>query len=312
MQYIKRCRTVLAIIFVWSVVGNAMEQPGPSQMAAAAAGGQAGYDSDSEDERDYQYHGLPHLRLSQRQGTRCLAVSRGIHFSSTSFDKPQRSHMRRADESGWPIYASAAYDMAGVPLGSQTDLDRVQAMAMRIREMIAGLPPEKRNEFQELYSNSYDAFHKKLGKPDPKGIFAQFTSQKNPQVSTSETFLHGARYAAGMKYLGAGIEKLDPEYDGRGKPRHPYLGKLYIMLVDEARTRELEPYFVVWAHANAYIKISEHYSKNVLVEREVSFPGLIPGECVVLSTPVRVPSFAGEYKTWYADKYGISKRVFTP
>ena len=200
--------------------------------------------------------------------------------------------------------------MAGQPLGSPSEPARVYAEAMRIREIIASLPEAKRHVFQELYSNNYDAFHKRLAKPDVQHIFDQFASQKNPQVSTSEYCLHGARYAAGVKYLGAGVEQLDPEYDGNGKPRHPYLGKLYVILVDETRLGELVPFFVVWAHANNLIKVSDHFRKNVLVEREVSFPGFIPGECVVLSVPVRVPSFTGDYKPWYQAKYGLSKRSY--
>ena len=109
MPYDKIAKMLLSVVLMRSLFCHAMEQPGPSQGAAAAAVGEpAGYDSDSEDERDYHYRGLPQLRLSQRDGTRCLALMRGIHFSPTSFDKPQRSHMRRADESGRPIYASAA------------------------------------------------------------------------------------------------------------------------------------------------------------------------------------------------------------
>ena len=270
----------------------------------------ADYDSDSEDEAGYVYHGLGHLTIPEGMGERCLAVMRGVHFSPASLSKQQRSHMRKTSQAGQTIFSSAAYDVAHKPLGSIDADGSVQAAATSTREKIKGLPEAKRHVFQELYSNNYDGFHNRLSKPDPQGIFSQFTSQKNPQVSTSEYCFHAVRYAMGVKYLGSGVEPLKPEYNSQGKPKHPYLGKLYVMLVDEAVLEELSPYFVVWAHANMLIKVSDHFRKNVLVEREVSFPGYIPGRCVVLSVPVRVPSFEGEYKQWYFNKYGLTKLVY--
>ena len=268
------------------------------------------YDSDSEDEKDYQYNGFKPIAIFPKPGTRCLVVCRGIHFSPSYFSKEQKSHLRRDDEVGKPIYSTAAHDLAHEPLFGSTRQELINEQALQVREIITKLPSEKRNKFQQIYSNQYDEFHKKLGIFESEGIFHQFTSQKNPQVSTSEHFWHGARYAAGLKYLGANVACLNPEYDTNGKPKHPYLGKLFIIMADESKIRELDPYFVVWAHANNLITISEHYSKNVIVEREVSFPGLIPGECVVFSTAIRVPSFAGLYKSWHERKYGISKRIF--
>jgi len=290
-------------------IASGMEQAGAAQVPVAALG-QAGYDSDSEDERDYQYQGMPQVRLPNDPVKRYLFVSRGIHFSPTYIEKQKRSQMCKTDEAGMPIYPSAAYDIAGQPLGSSDAPELLHQAGLQIRHIISSLPEKKRHMFQEIYSNNYDGFHNRLARPCAQGIFNQFTSQKNPQVSTSEYCPHSARYAAGVKFLGAGVKHLDPEYDGQGKPKHPYLGKLYVILIDEQRIGELSPYFVVWGHANNLIKVSDHFRKNVLVEREVSFPGFIPGECVVLSIPLRVPSFTGDYKPWYQDKYGLTSRVF--
>lgn len=281
---------------------------GPSQAAAAAIVDE--YDSDSEDEDGYSYQGLPHIAPTVQAGSRCLFLSRGIHFARGSFSKADRSRIRRHNAVGQTIYASAAYDMAKVAVGSAGSPQQVEAAATRIRQLISHLPPAQRHTFQQEYSNSYEGFHKRLGTRQMAGIFRQFTSKKNPQVSTSEYVLHSSKYAAGLKFLGNGVELLDPEYDATGKPKHPYLGNLFVIIVNVDDIAQLDSYFVVHGHANNFITICTHFSRNILEEREVSFPGFIPGRYVVFSVPVRVPSFAGEYKSWYQDKYGISKRVF--
>lgn len=268
------------------------------------------YDSDSEDEDDYAYPGIPALAVPQElRGSAAVALSRGIHFSPANFDRVKRSLMRRSDDAGAAICCSAAYDLAGQPLDSN-DTDEVEQRAVEIQEQITQMDQASRDTFQEIYSNNYDGFHRRLGTPSDDGVFEQFESSKNPQVSTSEDFLHPAKYASGHKFFGAGVQSLDPQYDESGKPKHPYLGKLFVILATEEQIAEQDPYFVVHGHANDQVRIQDHFRKNVLSEREVSFAGLIPGDCVVLSIPLRVPSFVGNYKQWYLEKFGISKSSY--
>ena len=267
-------------------------------------------DSDSEDEEGYTYRGLPHVTIpDDKKGTTCIVLSRGIHFSPSKFVRRQRSQMRKANDAGKEIFSSAAYDLAGEPLDSKNK-EKVKERAIEIRDQIKQLAPKARNLFQQIYSNQYDGFHQRLGTDSDGGIFQQFESDKNPQVSTSEDFVHAGKYASGHKFLGTGVESLDPKYDASGKPRHPYLGKLFAILVSSDQIGELAPYFVVHGHANDDITVSDHFRKNVLSEREVSMPGLIPGDCVVFSVPLRVPSFQGEYKPWYEEKFGITRRSY--
>lgn len=268
------------------------------------------YDSDSEDEDGYEYKGFPGLDIPDACAGECIPLARGIHFSPTKFTKEDRSRMRRPDDPGIPAFSSAAYDLAGIPLGSTKNTGAVLAKALEIRELITRMPEADRARFQQLYSNQYDGFHRRLGTNEGNGVFQPFQSKFNPQVSTAENFFHAEKYASGMKYLGADVELLDPEYDDKGKPKHPYLGKLFVMLVQKDKLEELDPYFVVQGHAADDITISTHFSKNILAEREVSFPGFVPGECTVLSVPIRVPSFVGDYKTWYQEKFGLTRRVY--
>jgi len=267
------------------------------------------YYSDSEDEEGYTYQGLPAFDFNHKRAKDCIPLMRGIHFTPSKFDREQISQLRRENDSRKAICSSAAYDLAGVPLGQ--DSDEVLEYAGEIRDQVIELSEEERNTFQQIYSNQYDKFHHCLGTNAEGGIFAQFESSKNPQVSTAENFFHATKYAGGLKYLGGDVHSLDPEYDAEGKPKHPYLGKVTVILADEDEIDDHLPYFVVHGHANDAITISSHYSKNILEEREVSFPGFVPADAVVVSLPVRVPSFKGEYKPYYQQKYGLSKRMYT-
>lgn len=268
------------------------------------------YDSDSEDEEGYTYPGLAGLSIpNDKWEKECIALSRGIHFVPTNFTRKKRSELRRVNDAGKAIYCSAAYDLAGQPLDSNDQ--GVEEKAIEIRDQIIKMEPKDRNLFQQIYSNQYDGFHQRLGTDKEGGIFQGFKSKKNPQVSTSENFLHSEKYGCGLKFLGTGVEYLDPEYDASGRPKHPYLGKLFVILASKDQVEELAPYFVVHGHANDDITVSDHFRKNVLSEREASMAGLIPGNSVVLSIPLRVPSFKGDYKPFYQDKFGISKPSYS-
>lgn len=268
------------------------------------------YDSDSEDEEGYTYQGLPELTFAdQIAGKSFIPLARGIHFSPSYFKKQQRSALRKENDAGKDVYCSAAYDQAKIALGSQDEQGLVKKEALKIRDTITKLG-DKRHRFQQVYSNQYDTFHKNLGTKTENGIFKKFKSKKNPQVSTAEDFFHATKYASGLKFLGSNIVSLDPEYDKEGKPKHPYVGKLSVILLDTDNIAQAAPYFVVHGHANNNISIYTHFSNDILAEREVSFPGLVEGKHVVLSVPIRVPSFNGDYKDYYQEKYGISERSY--
>ena len=159
--------------------------------------GDDGYYSDSEDEDGYQYRGLDHLTIPDAVGKQCMLFSRGIHYSPSKFDRGQISRMRRRDYVGKAIFAAAAYALARKKLDDEDGLDTVARKAAEIKALISSFSPEERDMFQQYYSNGYISFHKKLGTADCSGIFSQFHSKDNPQVSTSEDFLHPGKYSAG-------------------------------------------------------------------------------------------------------------------
>ena len=273
------------------------------------------YQSDSEDEADYIDKGYEHLEIPEEHGPENIVFFRGIHFARTNFSKQRISEMKRKSEIGKSIISSAVYDLNGLEIGDYfSDDEEVLETAEKVKQLITQLNPEQRNRFQKLYTNQYNKFHAQLRNATDEfsDIFEDFDSSKNPQVSTSEFFRHAGKYAFGQKFLGEGVTILDPEYDQNGKAKHPYLGKIYIILVDTSKIKDLDPYFVVHAHAKKEIKVSTYFTNDILSEREVSFPGFIPGKYIVFEKVVRVPSrITGEYKKYYETKYGLKKQGFT-
>ena len=288
------------------------------------------YDSDSESESDYQYRPLPphggFLHKHREADT--------LHCSGESI-----LHLKYSIKNNAHIYAKPMQVVEGSTLLllliwpanlwtqlTLKELPRKQELSERLsvrcqepkkrdlpsKEKVSLLPAKNRcfeTNFRNFLLITIASFTKHWVTLTMKALNSSH-QKKNPQVSMSEILPPAEKYAAGLKFYGSEIEPLEPEYDETGKPKHPYLGKLFVALISEAKIQELDPYFVVWGHANSRIRINTGYRSDILIEREVAFPGLVPGDCVVLSVPVRVPSFAGEYQPWFQDKYGLSKKVF--
>jgi len=111
-----------------------------------------------------------------------------------------------------------------------------------------------------------------------------------------------------IKYISVdGTEVIDPKYDESGKPKHPYLGKIYVLVVNTSEIEELDPCFVVYEYTN---NPDSRFGYLKVYDREVAFPGFVPGRNVAFSKTLRVPSFSGEYKSYYEQKYGINEYKF--
>lgn len=273
------------------------------------------YDSDSEDEEGYEYQGFSDFEIPEHlRGRGCLVLFRGIHFSRSFFTKEQRSHLRRTSLTGRPIYSSAVYDVSNIEFDAEDfDEELVLENAIVIRDRIIRLSSANRNRFQDLYVNKYENFHSKLENTseEDEEIFHGFDSSMNPQLSFSEILLHPYKYAFGQKSWMRSNGILEPEYDEFGEPKHSYLGEIYIVMIPIDEIEEIDPYFVVSSHARNKINISNHFSNNILSEREITIPGFIYGRYVVYSKAVRVPSFSWEeYQSYYEAKYGITQRSF--
>lgn len=313
---------------VKSLQGLSLEAPDTSQLQSVGGALQDGkeeYDSDSEDEENYIYKPIS---LEDRKefftGKTFLPFFRGLHITKNQFsNREARRKFKRTSQAGKNIYASAVYenapekddplDLDEKPLTLAKDIQDL----MKQMEGLCGIIRNKklyrnfRDYIQELYTNDYDKFHSFLMQKDPIFSNAQKTKiTKNPFVSSSDLAAHAYKYAYGLKYLGKEAIKIMPEYDVNGRPKHPYLGKIISILIPWDKVKELNPTFVLNLYAENNIWVSTHFSNNILAEREITFPGYVPGQYVLLDIPVRVPSFYKEWKNWHFDKYGLSKKKF--
>ncbi len=269
------------------------------------------YQSDSEDESDYELEDYKHLQIPEDHGRENIALFRGIHFTQINFSKQKISEIRRSSEVGKSIYSTEALRCTHVGLGSVYSEDQekeLKVVSENIKKLISKLTEEQRNRFQQLYTNQYNKFHSQLKKPEGefKEIFEKLKCLLNPLVSVTELFSHAAKYASGERF--PDDITLNPEYDGDGKAKHPYLGKIYMILIDVSCIKDQDSFFVISKHANYKVDIKDRY----LHDREVTFTGFIPGKYIVYDQVVRVPSkITGEYKEYYKSKYGLSTISFT-
>lgn len=290
------------------------------------------YDLNPEDVPGYVFHS-PTIQgdLSNFAGENVVVIYRGVHCLSDKFNAHERRDFLSESHVNKGMFSSAAYELSDLDYNEHDDADLVDS-GQSVAEQINGLNDtepftvhgrqfvSQRFAFQQLYSNNCAGFYKQLAKPslEYKPIFDEFNFTKNPLLSFSDHVKHPGKYGYGIKNFGDNV-RLSPEYDLQGKPKHPVLGKLYGVVLDEAAVEELQPLNVVAAHHSNYISLSSHFRNDILSEREISIAGYIPQEHVVFEMPLQVPSFHhARCPGYYQRKYGLSnarynnyRRLFT-
>jgi hypothetical protein len=188
------------------------------------------------------------------------------------------------------------------------------------RSKYGNLKPRNLHDLSShYYSQDYAGFHasaqgalerRNAGQPaeslDP--LFEGLPNAANPKVSTGDIPVHAHKYAWGLKpYSGHEHDVLEPLYDERGRPKHPYSGKSYTSL------HKLEDYNarkgatqLLQLQADKRINIGQ----VILPESETQFDGYLEGDRVVAQRKAKFPNFDTEYKAVYACKYGIDKSLF--
>lgn len=283
----------------------------------------AGYDFNPETQANYQYQS-PKIEgdISNFADEKVIVLYRGIHFLSDKFTKKQREQYITNSQVNKPMFSSAAYELAKQNYGdnvNNTLSDYGYEVAAYVNELedygpciIGGSRySSARYAFQEIYSNNCAGFYKQLKSPggDYKKIFNQFDFNSNPLISFSDHVKHPAKYGFGLKNYGTD-HILPPKYNLQGRPKHPILGKLYGIILDEAAVEELKPLNAWEAHHSGEIKLHSHFRNNVLSEREISISGFVPEDYVVFEMPLSVPSFTGKYPAYYEKKYGLTKQRY--
>lgn len=254
---------------------------------------------------------------------------RGTHFLKEHFpNQAARKKYWETQTVGEPMYAAAAYRQTKIPLGTQPN-ERQKVLlynvATSIQGQIDGLSrrgsisfngtqfENQRYAFQHVYSNDYDLFGQLVrgNAPAKYGpLIAGLKLEGNPFLSCSQSIEHSGKYGFGLKYYGDDVTILDPSYDDTGRPRNAFLGVLHGIVLDKGMAKETLPFSVPAHHAAGHIRVSTHYTCNILTEQEVSLVGRVPPNAVVLQYPITVPSFAGDYDGDYRERYGLTQRRF--
>ncbi|WP_010303997.1 hypothetical protein [Candidatus Odyssella thessalonicensis] len=280
-----------------------------------------GNDINPENQPGYVYH-RPIIKgdLSNFQDEKVIILYRGVNCLESKFTPIQRQNFLAENHVNQGMFASAAYELSGLDYNVHDDPDLIehaQAVAEDINVLNFKAPytvngwqfPSKRFALQQLYSNNCLGFYKQLTDPAPAyaPIFDTFGFTKNPILSFSDRIKHPGKYGYGIKNFGLDTP-LSAEYDINGKPKHPVLGKLYGVILDEAAVEELQPLNVAKAHHSNYLTLNTHYRNDILSEREIAIAGYIPGEYVVFEMPLQVPSFHhATCPSYYVQKYGLSQ-----
>lgn len=278
------------------------------------------YDPNPEGVPGYRYV-APRIQgnIDNFSGEKVVVLSRGINFLREKFTREERLDFITSEQIGHPMFCSAAYELANLDYDSDQFDDlmlEARIVANHVNELdntgeitINGMEfSSYRFAFQQLYSNNCQGFFKQMHHPEGEyePVFDDLPFTKNPHLSFSYKLKHPLKYAGGVKNYGTDTALL-PRYDLTGTPRHPILGKFFGVILDEAAIEELEPLNVAKAHRNRELKLLTHFRNDIFSEREITIAGYVPGENVVFEMPFEVPSFSGEYKSYYKKKYGLTQ-----
>ena len=260
-----------------------------------------------------------------------VAQYRGVHYTTRLWDVTTRRGHRIMDERQQPQYSSAVLESCGSTTyhdylesvrtepGFKEELriasDSVATMLlfMQHSEAVSYKGFAYVSLFHLLqywYSANYDSLPKKLQADLSKedSLFRPFLlNSHRPLLSTADIPYHALKYAYGTKlYKGYEDQRLFPRWRGDGRAERPYSGKIYVSLHPLNDYTERNPSHVTSMYKKGLLKLSNIISS----ERETSFLGSMPADRVVFQHTAKYPSFRGEYKTVYEDKYGISQPMY--
>ncbi|ACE06604.1 hypothetical protein Aasi_1290 [Candidatus Amoebophilus asiaticus 5a2] len=271
---------------------------------------------DSEEEETWQYLSDECEKTEEGKAAPVLIpFFRGVHLFKDRFSSPERMRFLQLRQTGIPIFSSASFKMLKIGYGDQDshtqdlilEAKKVKRKVAKLKEKTEVVVKDKTFDaytgFHYLYVNSYTAFIANLGQFSSI-IFKNFRFLENPLVSVAELPNHPLLYAFGLKI--DKIKALRPCFDLSGKPLHPYLGKIYTMLVPLSKTREDKVFRMVEAATKKEMPVDY----RIKYEIEAAFPGWIRGEYVVYERIVRVPNFKHSWTQQHLLKYGLTKTVY--
>jgi ankyrin repeat protein len=273
-----------------------------------------------------------------------VAQYRGITYRIDEWNKPSRKSHREAREENFPLFSRAVLDKAGYKsygaffnrrTNDANSTEEVIGIAEKLHEQLWKLTlsgpvklrligeesylfPNALLALQDLYTKAYDKFHDFLEAASKKLIDDEVPvdtledaiclsmGEYNPLVSTADVPDHALRYAYGEKYYdGHKEQRLRPRWRRNGRAERPYSGKVYISLHDPLELL-VKAHHVVSLNNKGYLNIDIQKG----AEKETSFFAYIPEGKVVSQHVAKFPSFHGDYKEIYLEKYGLTKELY--
>ena len=292
-----------------------------------------GYDSEEED--DWKYSPKEYPRTNRQHDEAYVPFFRGVHCFNDKFPEEERLRFLNDQQVGEGVFSTAAFDVLQLeytePKQStqmishqRFSADMTRAIRQKALEMQSKKIRKQVNKFKEgdsvvvdgisfknpevglyyLYVKSYARFLQQLRDRTflPEAL-SEFIAVANPIASATEIPDHAIRYAAGLKIAG---NVLRPEFDSQGKPSHPYLGKVYVILVPYQDLEEIGLFRVLEAYATNQMPLN----CRIINECEAGFAGGISGKYIVSEHVIRVPNFKHEWKKIHEVKYGLTKTIY--
>lgn len=277
-----------------------------------------------------------------------IAQYRGITYRIDHFNKSQRTQHRKTDEIGNPIFSKAVlallsknssdnhtqhfFNRKNASSSNQQLISLADNLQDKLLQLKLSGPVSVKFTgkeiytfdnalfaLQDFYSKKYDDFHNLLA-VFVKNFFDTHTSideikdlivlsinnEYSPFVSTADVPEHALRYAYGYKYYKNHEKKiLKPRWHRDGEAERPYSGKVYISLHHPLELFA-QSHHIVSLDFNGQIQIN----KTTVAERETTFFAYIPPEKVVSQYVAKFPSFKGNYKIIYLEKYGLTEELY--
>lgn len=292
-----------------------------------------GYDSEEED--DWKYSPKEYPRTGRHKDHVLVPFFRGVHCFKDKFPEQERVKFLNDEQVGEGVFSTASFDILQLeytePKPStqlvqyrQFPTEMKRAIRQKALEIQSKNIRRQVNKLKEgnsvivdgirfknakiglhyLYVKSYTRFLQQLRDRTllPEAL-KEFIAVANPIASAAELPDHAIRYAAGLKISG---NVLRPKFDAQGKPKNPYLGKVYVILIPYEDIEESGLFRILEAYAMNEMPVN----CRIINECEASFAGGISGKYIVNEHVIRVPNFMHEWKKNHEIKYGLTKTIY--
>lgn len=264
-----------------------------------------------------------------------VAVSRGITYLTSRWNKPSRMVHRQKDENKLPQFACGVFSYAGIDIFHDADkskdhslslieLQKLQKRAEIIRKVMLNLKNSGPVAYQgyafcnlldlmqHYYSGDYDSIAHILAVVKTFLMENKEVTDKIDKIIQDESLfisfgaaLHSYNYAFGIKpYKGHEDKRLRPRWRNDGRAERPHSGKTYSVIYPVSLSLLDNANFVPKLSAERRIYVNN----EIVAEEELAFFAYLEAERVYDSIVAKYPSFDHlMYLEIFLERYGLSE-----